>query len=243
MTAWEYTLLFSSVLLGGLLAFIIRRHFPALLGLLLSFSGAYILGIAALHLMPAVFSQSTSHTGLWLLLGFFIQILLEQLSRGVEHGHVHAHHQASSLFGVQILLGLCLHSFIEGMPLSSYPHMHAHAGSEATVNHLLFGIVLHKVPAAFALVILLIQSGFSRMFIMGSLLVFASMSPLGAWLAEQLITDEKTLYSIMAVVVGSFLHISTTILFEADSTHQHVISWRKLLTIIAGFGIAILTVL
>ncbi len=243
MTAWEYALLFSSVLFGGLTAFSIRRHYPGLLGLLLSFSGAYILGIAALHLLPAVFSQGTSQTGLWLLLGFFVQILLEQLSRGVEHGHVHAHHRASSYFGIQVLLGLCLHSFIEGMPLSSYPHMHAHAGSGGNLNHLLFGIVLHKVPAAFALVILLIQSGFSRTFIMSSLLVFATMSPLGAWLAEQLITDEATLNSIMAVVVGSFLHISTTILFEADSTHQHVISWRKLLTIIAGFGMAILTVL
>ena len=241
MAAWEYTLLFTSVLLGGLTAYFIRRHYPARLALLLSFSGAYILGIAALHLLPAAFSQSGRHPGLWLLLGFFIQLLLEQFSRGVEHGHVHAHRHASTGFGVQILIGLCLHSFIEGMPLSGYSYMHDHGQSAGTVNHLLFGIILHKVPAAFALVILLIQSGFRRSFILSSLLLFAAMSPLGAWLAEQWIQDEEALTNIMAVVIGSFLHISTTILFEADSTHQHTISWRKLLSIILGFGIAILT--
>lgn len=241
MTAWEYTLLFTSVLMGGLTAYIIRRHYPALLALLLSFSGAYILGIAALHLLPVAFSQGNRNPGLWLLLGFFVQILLEQLSRGVEHGHVHAHPNASPGFGVQILIGLCLHSFIEGMPLSSYAHLHGSDPSASTVNHLLFGIILHKVPAAFALVILLIQSGFSRTVILSSLLLFAAMSPLGAWLAEQWIKDDRALSIIMAVVIGSFLHISTTILFEADSTHQHTISWRKLLSILLGFGIAILT--
>jgi len=242
MTPWEYILLFASVLFGGLTAFFIRRHYPGRLGLLLSFSGAYILGIAALHLLPAIFTGGQANTGLWLLLGFFIQILLEQLSWGVEHGHVHAHPQATPGFGIQILAGLCLHAFIEGMPLSTYPQVHAHAESPALVNHLLFGIILHKVPAAFALVILLLQSGFSRPFILGSLLFFASMSPLGAWLAERFIADPATLNNIMAFVTGSFLHISTTILFEADSTHQHLISWRKLLTIIAGFIMSILTV-
>jgi zinc transporter ZupT len=126
------------------------------------------------------------------------------------------------------------------MPLSSYEHL-PHPGGD--FNHLLYGIVLHKAPAAFALVILLIQSRFSRSFIVVSLIIFASMSPIGAFLAQKLIVDPATINKIMALVVGSFLHISTTILFEADSTHQHLISWRKLIAIIAGFGFAILTIM
>jgi zinc transporter ZupT len=244
MTTWEYVLLFFSVLAGGGIALYIRENKPRSLRLLLSFSGAYILGIAALHLLPSIFSHGESSIGLWLLVGFFIQILMEQLSRGVEHGHIHAHHHASAGFGIQILIGLCLHSFIEGMPLSYYPHLHGDAGSAGgEVNHLLYGIVLHKAPAAFALVILLMQSGFSRLFILTGLVFFSFMSPLGAFLGEMWMVGELATNRILAIVVGSFLHISTTILFEADDTHEHVISWRKLLAIIAGFSIALLTIL
>lgn len=145
-------------------------------------------------------------------------------------------------FGIQVLLGLCLHSFVEGMPLSSYPHLHGSAGmAEGNVNHLLYGIILHKAPAAFALVVLLLQSNFSRLFILSSLIVFSFMSPLGAFVTEILVVGETATTRIMAIVVGSFLHISTTILFEADDTHHHTISWWKLLAIIIGFGIALLT--
>ena len=43
-------LLFSSVLVGGGLAFYLRQNNKNLIQLLLSFSGAYILGITFLHL-------------------------------------------------------------------------------------------------------------------------------------------------------------------------------------------------
>lgn len=240
MTVWEYVLLFLSVLLGGGAALYIRRHQPLTLRLLLSFSGAYILSIAALHLLPGIFADGESNIGLWLLLGFFIQIVLEQFSLGVEHGHVHAHAHARAGYGIQILIGLCLHSFIEGMPLSGYLHLHEQGGE---INHLLYGIILHKAPAAFALGILLVQSDYRRRFVIVSLVIFSLMSPLGAFIGEQFIVSPLALQRIMALVVGSFLHISTTILFEAEGARRHQISWRKLLAMAAGLFVALLTML
>jgi hypothetical protein len=43
----------------------------------------------------------------------------------------------------------------------------------------------------------------------------------------------------MAVVIGIFLHISTTILFESYEEHRY--NLYKLLTILAGAGLAMLT--
>lgn len=240
MNAWQYALLFLSVLLGGGAGLFLRRNEPVLLRLLLSFGGAYILGIAALHLLPGVFAAGHPSAGLWLLLGFFIQMLLEQFSRGVEHGHIHTHSHAPTNYGLQILLGLCLHAFIEGMPLSGYTAFQEATGHVHEANHLLYSILIHNPPASFALVVLLVQSHFSRRFIIGSLLLFSAMSPLGALVAQRFILDPLALNRIMAVVVGSFLHISTTILFEGDD-RQHHISWRKMLAIAAGSGIALLT--
>ena len=238
MQPWQYALLFFSVLLGGGLALYLRRNYPRQLRLVLAFSGAYILGIAVLHLMPAVFADDRGTIGVWVLGGFFFQLLLDRLSRGVEHGHFHIHPEGHTSFGLQIMLGLCLHSFLEGMPLSGYTAL-PHGGGEA--NHLLYGIVLHKAPAAFALVVLLVQSRFSRNFVLGSLLFFAAMSPLGAYTTEALAPDRHTTQALMALVIGSFLHISTTILFESDDNRQHTISWVKLAIILAGLGLALLT--
>ena len=243
MSFWEYLILFLTVILGGVAALYLRKYSRTSLQLLLSFSGAYILGITVLHLIPGVFSGQPSPTiGLWVILGFLVQLGLEQLSIGVEHGHVHAHHKASASFALQLMLGLCLHAFIEGLPLESYPELHQlQHGSGHEHNHLLFGIILHKIPAAFALVVLLILSGYRQIFVIFCLIVFAAMSPLGALFSSILPAEVAVFQALTAIVIGSFLHISTTILFEADVTRQHKISAKRMLIILAGFGMALLT--
>lgn len=213
---------------------------------LLSFSGAFLLAIAALELIPEVFAHAEGRPGVWLLAGFLLQLLLESLSQGVEHGHIHTRQNANSTFGFGVLLGLCMHAFIEGLPLSgledssfhtAHDHSHHHLG-----RNLLFGIVLHKMPAAFALGLLLRFSGYRKRFIYLALLIFALMGPLGAWVGERWVSDQLWVESALALVIGSLLHISTTILFEADSQRHHAISWRKLVVIGLGLGLAGLAV-
>lgn len=239
MSIWQYILLFSVVFLGGGLAFPVRKYHRRTIGLILSFSGAYLLGITVLHLAPTAFYQGRESTGIWVLAGFLLQLLLERLSRGVEHGHLHAHKDANWTFALQIMIGLSFHAFIEGMPLSFYPELHAHPHEHGS-NDLLYGIILHKAPAAFALVLLLLWSGFKRWLVILCLILFASMSPLGSWLTTILQPNTEVLRALIALVIGSFLHIATTILFETDDAN-HKISWTKLLVILAGFGLSLST--
>lgn len=243
MTLIEYILLFFSVVLGGGIAFYLRKNNKEILSLVLSFSGAYILGVTVLHLMPGTFHNASSQQGLFVLLGFSIQLFLEQFSGGVEHGHMHAHKGADAGFAVSIMIGLCVHAFMEGMPLGTYEDFHAHThGHEAGHNHLLLGIILHKAPAAFALVLLLLMSGFSKKIVWLCLLLFAIMSPLGGLIGEYAQFDFEMQQIVVAIVVGSFLHISTTIIFEADGG-SHKILGKKLFAIIGGMGMALLTLI
>ncbi len=240
MSIWEYLLLFLSVIAGGWLSFRFNQVGDRWLKLMLSFSGAYILGITVLHLMPGVFESGGHGAGFWVLGGFFIQLVLEQFSRGIEHGHVHAHHSEPLSFAIQVMIGLSLHAFLEGMPLGYFEDFHAHHHQhEEGGLQLLFGIVLHKLPAAFALVALLIRSGFSTKMTAACLVIFAAMSPLGALSASVLSLSGTQVANLLAFVIGSFLHISTTILFEADDTHQHRVSWRKMGVIILGVALAL----
>ncbi|MEM9824486.1 MAG: zinc/iron permease, partial [Bacteroidota bacterium] len=75
MNIWEFVVLFLSVILGGGLALYLQKNNRQTMQLMLSFSGAYILGISVLHLMPTVFNGTVTHVGLWILVGFFIQLL------------------------------------------------------------------------------------------------------------------------------------------------------------------------
>jgi hypothetical protein len=43
----------------------------------------------------------------------------------------------------------------------------------------------------------------------------------------------------MAVVIGIFLHISTTILFESGSIDHHKFNKKKMIAVIAGVAIAL----
>lgn len=241
MSPIEYLLLFVVVVGGGTLAFRFSDRAQYALKLALSFSGAYILGMTIMHLMPGVFEQGGHGASFWILSGFFTQLVLEQLSRGVEHGHIHVHKHERRNFAVQVMLGLSLHAFLEGLPLTHFEEFHAaHHHHEEGEFQLLLGILLHKLPAAFALVALLLRSGFSYKIVWGCLIVFASMSPLGALSASYVPFTGPQIAKLLAFVIGSFLHISTTILFEADDTHQHRVSWRKLIVILLGMGLALL---
>ena len=243
MTLIEYIFLFLSVVLGGGIAFYLKKSNKEILSLVLSFSGAYILGITVLHLMPGTFHNASSMQGLFVLLGFSIQLFLEQFSGGVEHGHMHANKGAEASFAISIMIGLSVHAFMEGMPLGTYESLHAQLhGHEAGHNHLLVGIILHKAPAAFALVLLLLMSDFSKKTVWFYLLFFAIMSPLGGLVGEYAQFSLEMQQRVVAVVVGSFLHISTTIIFEADGG-SHKILGKKLVAIIGGMGMALFTLI
>ncbi|MFB5944960.1 ZIP family metal transporter [Albibacterium profundi] len=236
------SILFISALLGGLSVFIVKRDNTKLLKLILAFSGSYIFAITILHLIPDTYNAGDEKIGLYVLGGFLFQLLLEQFSAGVEHGHLHPHkngdHQEHEkyLFPVGVMASLCLHAFLEGMPL---------AGEHG--NYLLFGIAIHHIPAAFALGTLLLRAQLSNRRTLMSLILFAAMSPLGYLLSEgiksHLVIDISQYFDkIMAVVVGIFLHISTTILFES-STKDHRYNRQKIVAVLLGVLISLLNFL
>jgi len=222
-------LLFASVIAGAIVVEIFKPKKGRNIQILLTFSGAYLLAVSVLHLLPELFSHNTNeHIGLYILGGFLIQILLEYFSQGIEHGHFHK----SNIIPFSVLISLCLHALLEGIPLGGDLHEHTH-------NALLYGIVLHKMPVAIVLMTFFLQSNMkkSRAYIL--LFLFAIMAPLGVYAGS--IFSALSLYhnEILAIVIGIFLHISTTILFE--STDGHRFSFMKIIAIIVGACIAILS--
>ncbi len=231
METWELILLFISAFLGGLGVFLFKSENTNRLKLVLSFSGAYLFAITVLHLMPDVYRSGDSQIGLFILGGFLLQILMEQFSEGIEHGHIHKHNHDHYAFPIGIMISLCLHAFLEGMPLAKGQH-----------TELVYGIALHHIPAAFALGSVLLHARQSKTKTTILLGIFALMSPLGYLLSfrigEGTFGDIDIYFeSIMGVVIGIFLHISTTILFESSVDHKF--NLKKFVAVLLGVGIAL----
>ncbi|WP_353778384.1 ZIP family metal transporter [Winogradskyella sp. 3972H.M.0a.05] len=212
-----------AVALGVLLVVLNKNKNPRHFKLLLSFSGAFLLAITLFELLPEVYGHlNTKWTGVLIMCGIVLQIFLESLSKGAEHGHLHGHEE-NRRFPWLLFISLCIHSLLEGFPI----HQH---------NDMVYGVIIHKVPIAMLIAGYLLESKFSKPQMVAFLLVFALMTPLGTWISNEVPQlSDYTLY-INALVIGIFLHISTIILFESSEGHKF--NFAKLLTIIAAVLIA-----
>lgn len=213
----------------------------------LVFAGAYLFSMTVIHLIPDLFMSETEPftIGLWILFGFFLQKVLENFSSGIEHGHSHIH--GNSVTVTYLLIALSIHSFLEGSIMSNTVHAHhlsdiSHDHNGSGTSKILLGIVMHKIPAALALMALLTAMVKSRTKAMGLLLIFALASPLGLVVSEYLsqaeIINPQYLIIFFAVVAGSFLQISTTIFIESDP--QHKLNWRRFAVAVLGAAMAVI---
>ena len=227
------------------------------------FGGAFLFASCFINLVPHLFLGEGDYRFVTpgvpfkiaaaVMVGFLIQLLLEQLTRGAEHGHNHCpcceeehdaiehhhehhHHDGrchnSSVHPVTgLLIGLSIHAFLEGMPLVDFDG-DIHQG-------LLYGIVLHNIPIALVLVALFMNNRYGFWRSLGYLLLFAVMTPLGSLCNLYLIPENEVLQSlIMGVVVGILLHVAVSILFDHDHNNFTLV---KLLLIILAFVAAYFT--
>lgn len=233
-----YLLLFAVALSGGLVAFFQPKANSNFYKLSLVFAGAYLFAITIIHILPELFHESSNYSllGVLVLAGFFLQQILEYISKGVEHGHVHVHekdHKHLESTAVLAVVALGFHAFLEGSMLAS-------PGASHNSKTLLLGVLIHKAPEAFALVSVLICE-VSRTKSIFYLIIFSLASPLGLSLNKYLMEGEILSSSfstyLFALVCGNFLHISTTIVYESSSDHKF--NARKMMVALLAAGIAI----
>ena len=204
---------------GAVLGIVIAKLFPLVkhlgLKLILSFSGAFLLGIIVFELLPEIFSTGGKNIAPFVMGGILFQIVLEFFSKGAEHGHFH--HKDTQHFQMALWISLCLHAVVEGIPLSES-------------NSLSYGILIHKIPIGIILYLILDKTIITVFYKWTALFLFCIMTPLGMLLSGLIPSLNGYNLEITSWVVGMLLHISTIILFE--STENHNFNLRKLSVIL-----------
>ena len=224
----ELTILFFTPILGSILVLLVK-DLKRVSKLLLTFSGAYLVSLVFLHILPDIYQSGVQHIGIFILIGFFLQVLLDYTSKGIEHGHIHIE-KSSAINGV--LIGLYLHAFIEAIPLGMGNNAH-YEGAYS----LLAGIIFHKLPVSIVLTTLLLSRTQKSSQIILPIFIFAIIAPLGYAYGYYFPNSIPIKFEeLMALVVGIFLHVGTTIIFESSDAHK--INFGKLVAIIFGFALS-----
>lgn len=224
-------IIFGITFITGVISFQLASKLGSWIKYLLSFSGAYLFGLTITHLLPEMYEKSAEFPLIPVLIlgGFFFQLVLEQFSEGVEHGHIHLHD--SSKFPFMLMVALMIHATLEGALL------HEHGGHhDGHAANYLFGLTIHKIPIAVVLAILLKNYLKKVVYVIMLLALFSLATPLGTFLTG--LFDEQFETILMALVAGSFLHISTTILFESSPNHKF--NLIKFVVALAGAGASFL---
>ncbi len=220
----SYLLLFLSVVVGYAVALMLRSKEMKHMAVFLAFSGAFLLSITVFELLPEVFSENSKSIGVYIMAGILLQILLEFFSKGAEHGHIHLHSEKRT-FPWMLFLSLSIHAFLEGFPISDH-------------NHLLLGVLVHKIPVAIILSYFFLQANYKRSITILFLVLFGMMTPLGNWIGAHAVWVQQIKVEVTALVIGIFLHVSTTILFESSKNHTFNLS--KMTAVIIGVLLAYL---
>lgn len=216
-----------SVLIGVLLAQVIASKNNGF-KYLLTFSGAFLFSLLFVEMLPHCYHELGMKAGFYILAGFLLQLILDYLITGIEHGDSHIY-GTNKLGLVLASLGLFIHAFVEGMALS-----------DPDTLALVYGIALHKIPIAMIIYTLLKSMDLSVSKITFLMLIFALISPLGYLAVEQLHISHHSMIKILCLVIGLFLHVSTTVIF--DTSNQHRFDLKKFVSILVGLAVGSMTI-
>ena len=230
----QYIITFSAVILGFLIALFLKPQKKKNIKLLLAFSGAFLLSLTVLHLLPELFSEGHNHVhegeeahatlpvGVFIMIGILFQILLEFFSKGAEHGHVHGHDKLTQMPWL-LFISLFIHALLEGFPVGHH-------------HNLAIGIAIHHFPIALILTAFFIQAELNKTALFIFMLAFAIMTPLGTLVSDTFPILNEYYTEITAVVIGILFHISSTIIFESSEGHKFNIA--KISMIVLGIVLA-----
>lgn len=259
----DYIALILAIVLAVVTVFTLRLNEARHIKVMTAFAGGFLITLTVLHLLPEIYlAEHHAHghghdhghnhdvhipspllLGALILVGFFIQVTLDIISLGVEHGHSHTHshhdhhdHAGPCRFPWGVMVGLCLHALVEALALGDHSHHHDHDSR----SFLLWSIVVHKYPAAVALLGMLLQSGMKKGKALICLGIFGAMAPLGLVISSLTYLAHYS-REMTAFVIGIFLHIATTILFESSEGHRF--NGVKAGAIAVGVGLGVAAVL
>lgn len=166
-------------LLGALTVTSRARWTVRALDAILSFAAGFLISVSLLDLLPGAIERSGS-TGAGVALIAYVLVHITQHTIGRHFHFGHETHEVSSTVSVTALVGLLMHTFVDGVAVASGFGVSTGLGSLVFV-----AVVLHKFPEGLAISSLFIAAGASRAKAIGAALALGVSTIIGVILTDQ----------------------------------------------------------
>ncbi len=225
-------------LVGTLTLFLKERLLNKLLLILVAFSAGALIGGAFLHLIPkaiievGINENALLNVFLFLLFGFCIFFLLEQLIRW-HHHHTTSHPKVMP-FSYMILVGDGVHNFIDGLVIAASFIISFPVGIVTAL-----AIALHEIPQEIGDFGVLVYGGFDKVralvlnYITATTVIFGGVTGyyLSAWIGDSIVF-------LLPFAAGNFIYIASTdlipeILYKENLTKTLV----RFFVFLSGMGL------
>ena len=207
-----------------------------------AFAGGVFLGAGLLHMLAdgienfnSLYPKVDFPFPMLIAGAGFILILILDRSLSGEYQSQASAQKSGSATPLILFIVLSIHSIIAGASLGL-------EGAAISVLAIFFAIIAHKGAAGFSLGISLKQADFPRKRHIGTILLFAAMTPLGVLLGtlftEFMSSDMSAMFEMIfdCLAAGTFLYIAITeIIAKIFNDAKH--TWPKLIFISSGFAL------
>jgi ZIP family zinc transporter/zinc and cadmium transporter len=209
-------------LLGALAVTSRARWTVRALDAILSFAAGFLVSVAIVDLLPEAIARSGSNGAIAALVAY----VLVHITQHTIGGHFHfgeETHEVSSVVSMTALVGLLMHTFVDGVAVASG------FGVSQGLGALVFvAVLLHKFPEGLAISSLFLAAGASRAKAVGAALALGLTTIVGVLLTDQIAFLQKYGLGISA---GVTLYVAASNLVPE---FQQSKGWRVPLSFVGG---------
>jgi ZIP family zinc transporter/zinc and cadmium transporter len=174
---------------------------------ILSFAAGFLVSVSIIDLLPGAIAKSGSSGAIAALVAYVLVHITQHTIGGHFHFGEETHH-VTSIVSVTALVGLLMHTFVDGVAVASG------FGVSQGLGALVFvAVLLHKFPEGLAISSLFLAAGASRARAVGAALALGMTTIIGVVLTDQIpflreyglgITAGVTLYVAASNLVPEF---------------------------------------
>ena len=213
-----------ATLFGG---WLVVRFLHSRVSIMRHISGAaagYLVSATIIRIIPEAFHIGGDQMAMWVMGGFFIVHVIEHgITPHFHYGEESHEHEGTPMTGVMALLGLSLHSFLDGMSITAAMHVHSSLGM------LLFiGVLLHRIPEGATISSIFLVRGFGprgALFAAGTL---AATALLGAFSQDAF---KIPIGPILAISAGLGLYVACADLLPQAHKER---GWKSTASLASG---------
>jgi len=218
-----------ATILGMLFILYYERWAKRNLIYMMSFAAGLLLGAAFINIIPESLSLNKYST-LFVLIGFLLFYLLENLI--MVHSCTEKYCRKHEVVGAISLLGLGLHSLVDGMAIGVGFEVSEVIGIITSI-----AVIGHEVPEGMSSMTLAYYGRIGRRKAIIYSIAVALATPIGAILTYIFLRSlsNAVLGSLLGIAAGSFIYVSAADLIP--ETHK-LLNWNNILWLLFGISIS-----